>query len=52
MEDNAIRTATETEEVGMEDKVSGADSSGRARWRRFRTTGMDTAAEEMWDGNR
>ena len=52
MEDNAIRTATETREVGMEEKVSGEDSGGRAKWRRCRITGMDTAAEEMWDGNR
>ena len=47
-----IRTATETWEVGTEDKVSSEDSGERTRWRRFRTTGMDTAAEEMWDGNR
>ena len=52
MEDNVIWTATETREVGMTDKVSGEYSSGQARWRRYRTTGMDTAAEEMWDGNR
>ena len=51
MEDNAIRTATETREVGMTDKVGGEDSGGRARWQRFRTTGIDTAAEEMWDRN-
>ena len=52
MEDNAIRTATETQEVGISDKVSGKDSGGRARWRRFRKTGMDTAADEIRDGNR
>ena len=52
MEDNAIRTATYTQELGMADKVSSEDRGGRARWRRFRTTWMDTAAEEMWDGNR
>ena len=52
MEDNAIRTTTEMQEVGMEDKVGGEDRGGRAWWRIFRTTGMDTEAEEMWDGNR
>ena len=30
MEDNLIRTATDTREVGMSDKVSGEDSGGRA----------------------
>ena len=35
----------------MEDKVSGEDSSGQAWWMRCGTTGMYTAAEEMWDGN-
>ena len=38
--------------MGMTDKVSGEDSGGRARWRRCATTGVDTAAEEMRDGNR
>ena len=38
MENNTIRTTTETQEVGMTDKVSGEDSGGRAWWRRFRTT--------------
>ena len=38
--------------IGMADKVSGEDSVRRAWWRRCRTTGMDMAAEEMWDGNR
>ena len=47
-----IRTATETREVGMADKVISEDSVGRARWRRCRTTGMYMAEEEMWDGNR
>ena len=48
MKENEIRAATETWEVGMAEKVSGEDIGGRARWRRCRTTGMDTAAEEMW----
>ena len=52
MEDNTIRTAPEIREVGMADKVIGEESGGRARWRRCRTTGMDIAADEMWDGNR
>ena len=37
--------------MGMADKVSGEDIRGREWWRRCGTTGMDTAAEEMWDGN-
>ena len=37
--------------IGIEDKVSGEDSSGRAWWQRCGTTGMDTAAEVMQDGN-
>ena len=52
MEDNAISTATETQEVGMADKVSSEDSGGRERWQRWGTIGMDTATEEMRDGNR
>ena len=36
----------------MADKVSGADSGGRARWWRCGTIGIDTAAEEMRYGNR
>ena len=51
MEDNVIRTATETQEVGMAYKVSGKDSGGKSQWRRCRTTWMDTEMEEMWDGN-
>ena len=47
-----IRTATETQEVGMAEKVSSEDSSGRARWERCRTTGMGMAVEEMWEGKR
>ena len=35
----------------MADKVSGEDRGGRAWWRIFRTTGMDTEAEEMRDDN-
>ena len=38
--------------MGVVDKVVVEDSDGRSRWRRCRTTGMDTAAEEMWEGNR
>ena len=38
--------------MGMADKVSGEESRGRAWWRRYGTTGMDTAAEEMRYGNR
>ena len=38
--------------MGMEDKVSDKDIGGRAWWRRCGKTGMDTAAEDMWDGNR
>ena len=38
--------------IGMEDKVGGEYSGVRAWWRRCGTAGMDTAAEEMWDGNR
>ena len=38
--------------MGMEDKFSGEDSGGRARCWRCGTTGMDTAAEEIRDGNR
>ena len=49
MEDNAIRTATETWEVGMAYKAIGEDSGGQSWWRRCRTTGMDTAVEDMWD---
>ena len=37
--------------MGMSDKVGGEDSGRRARWRRCRTTGIDTAVEEMRDGN-
>ena len=38
--------------IGMEDKASSDDSNGRAWWQTCRTTWIDTAAEEMWDGNR
>ena len=38
--------------VGISDKVGGEDSGGRARRRRCGTTGMNTAAEEIRDGNR
>ena len=38
--------------IGMVDKVSSKDSGGRAWWRRCGATGMDTAAEEIWYGNR
>ena len=36
----------------MRDKVGGVDSGGRSWWWIFRTTGIDTAVEEMRDGNR
>ena len=52
MEDNAISTATETQEVGRAEKVSGEVSDRRARWRICRTSGMYTAAEEMWTSNK
>ena len=38
--------------IGLSDKVSGENIGGREWGRRFRTTGMDTEVEEMWDGNR
>ena len=31
--------------MGMADMVSSEDSGGRSRWRRFRTTDMDTMEE-------
>ena len=37
--------------IGMADKVSGEDSGGRAQWRILGKTGIDTATEEIWDGN-
>ena len=50
MEDNAIRNATETWKVRMANKFSGEYSGGQAQWRICRTSGMDTAAEGVWDG--
>ena len=38
--------------IGMTYKISGEYSSGKACWRRYGTTGMDTLAEEMWASNR
>ena len=38
--------------IGTADKVSSEDSDVRARWRIGGKTGMDTAAEEMSDGNK
>ena len=38
--------------MGMVDNVSGEYSVGRTRWCRCGKIGMDTVAEEMWDGNR
>ena len=35
--------------IGMADKVGSEDSGGLARCQRCGTTGMDTAADEMWD---
>ena len=37
--------------IGMADKVSGEYSGRQAWWRISGTTWMDTAMEEMWDGN-
>ena len=52
MEDNVIRTAAEMREVRIAEKVSGEERGGMARWWICRTTGIDTAAEDMWDGNK
>ena len=52
MEINVIRTAIETQEIGMEDKVSGENSGRQAQRQRCKTTEMDTAADDLWDGNR
>ena len=38
--------------IGMADKVSGEDSGDQEWLRRCETIGMDTSADEMWDGNR
>ena len=38
--------------MGMADKFSGEESGGRAQWRRFGITGIETAAEDTRDGNR
>ena len=38
--------------IGMAYKVGGEYGIGRAWWRRCGTTGMNMAAEEIWDGNR
>ena len=38
--------------MGMAGKISGEDSRGQAWCWRCGTTGMDTAVEEMRDGNR
>ena len=38
--------------IRMAEKVNGEDSCGQARCRICVETGMDTAAEEMWDSNR
>ena len=37
--------------MGMAEKISSEDIGGQARWRRCGTTDMDTAVEEIWDGN-
>ena len=36
----------------MVDKISGEDSGGQAWWQICETTGIDTAVEDMLDGNR
>ena len=38
--------------MGMADKVNGEYNSRRAWWRRCGTTEIDTAVEEIQDGNR
>ena len=38
--------------IGMSDKAGGEDSGGQAQWRKYGKTGMDTVAEDIWDGNR
>ena len=38
--------------IGMADQVSGKDSGVKPWWRECGTTGMNKAAEDMWDGNR
>ena len=38
--------------MGMSGNISGEDSGERVRWRICGTTGMDTAVEEMREGNR
>ena len=38
--------------MGMTGKVSGEYIGGRALWSIYRKTGMDMAAEDMWDRNR
>ena len=38
--------------MGMSYKVRGENSGGQAQWRRCKTTGIDTEAEETKDGNR
>ena len=38
--------------MGTADKFSGEDSGGQAWWQRCGTKWMDTADEEMRDGNR
>ena len=38
--------------IGMADKVSGEYSGRQLWWQRCGKTGINTTAEEMWDGNR
>ena len=38
--------------MGMSEKFSSEDSGRQKWWRRCRTTGMDTTAEDMREGNR
>ena len=45
-----LRAYRRSGRMGMADKVRGGDSGGQAQWRRCRKTGIDTTAEEMWDG--
>ena len=47
-----LRAYRRSRTIGMEDKVSGKDRGGQERWQICGTKEMDTAAEEMRDGNR
>ena len=38
--------------MGISDKAGGEEINGQARWHRYWKTGVDTAVEDMQDGNR